>query len=115
MCIVGYVNVCVSMMWFSSGSHCYTVDESGEAAHDSNEVSVGGDRSAGGHAMEESGMVVHLCCKLCVTSSRCDDKCVCDVLVGVAEDGLVSKTRRGQKRKHKRRRRKGPKQAVGQG
>ena len=115
MCVVGYANVCVRMMWFSSGQHCHTVDEGGEAAHDSNEVSVGGDKSAGGRAMEESGMVVHLCCELCVASSRCDDKCVFGVVVGVAEEGQASKRRKGQKRKHKRKKRKGPKQAVGQG
>ena len=85
------------------------MDEGGEAAHDSNKVTVGGDKSAGGRAMEESGMVVHLCCKLCVASSRCDDKCVFGVLVGVVEDGQVSKRRTGRKQKVKIKRRKGPK------
>ena len=84
------------------------MDEGGEAAHDSNEVSAGGDKSAGGCALEGSGMVVHLCCELCVASSRCDDSCIFGVLVGAAEEGQVSKRRKGRKQKHKRKRRKGP-------
>ena len=115
MYVVGYANVCVCMRWFSSGQHCHTVDEGGEEAHDSEEVSAGGDNSAGGCAMEESGMVMHMCCELCVASSKCDDKCVFGVLVGVAEEGQASKRRTCQKRKVKRKRRKGPTQAVGQG
>ena len=62
-------------MWFSSGQHCLTVGEGGEAAHDSEEVLAGGDTIAGACAMEESGMVVQMCHDLRVASSRCDYKC----------------------------------------